>query len=87
MTVAGSSWIMALMLDNRYSEAVRVQSILTRHGCMISMRLGLHETRDECAPNGLILLHLRGEPGEADELERELHEVQGVNVKKMELSV
>jgi hypothetical protein len=78
---------MALMLDNRYQEAVRVQSILTKHGCMIRMRLGLHETRDECAPNGLILLHLNGEPEEATELERDLNEVEGVHVKKMELTV
>ena len=38
--------IMGIVIDPRNTHAVDVQNILTRHGCIIKTRLGLHETSD-----------------------------------------
>lgn len=77
--------VMALMLDNRYQEAAKVQDVLTKNGCIINARLGLHEVGPECAANGLILLHLYGSQEEVDTLNDDLKSVLGVKVKTMEL--
>jgi hypothetical protein len=77
--------VMALMLDNRYQEAAKVQDVLTKNGCCINARLGLHEVGDECAANGLILLHLYGSREEVDQLDKDLQTVPGVKVKALEL--
>jgi hypothetical protein len=77
--------VMALMLDNRYQEAAKVQDVLTKNGCIINARLGLHEVGDECAANGLILLHLYGTQGEVDTLSSDLQGIAGVKAKTLEL--
>jgi hypothetical protein len=77
--------VMALMLDNRYQEAAKVQDVLTKNGCIINARLGLHEVGDECAANGLILLHLYGAPTEVDILGSDLQGIPGIKVKTLVL--
>lgn len=77
--------IMALLIDRRTREAVRVQEVLTRHGCIITMRLGLHEAGDVCAEDGLVLLGLNGTRGQTTALARDLRRVRGVRVKTMTL--
>jgi len=77
--------IMAVLMDKRTREAVKVQETLTKHGCIISVRLGLHETGDVCSDNGLVLLSLAGTKKEVAALKRDLSKVKGVRVKTMEL--
>ncbi len=78
--------IMALRLDKRMQTAVPVQEVLTRHGCAIRMRLGLHEaSKDYCAEEGLILLQVCGTEQEVLALEADLGALEGVRVKKMTL--
>ncbi|MDP4089172.1 MAG: hypothetical protein Q8930_07900 [Bacillota bacterium] len=78
--------IMALTIDPRVDHAPQVQTVLTKHGCIIKTRLGLHETsEDHCENRGLILLQINGKKGEIETLERELEDVEGVNVKYMTL--
>ena len=78
--------IMAVLLSKRAESALEVQKVLTEHGCIIRMRLGLHEaSKDYCAEEGLILLHVSGSGEEAAALERDLSSVEGVRVKTMEL--
>ena len=61
--------IMAIMLDRRVDNAVAVQGVLTKHGCAIRMRLGLHEVDKEfCANWGLVLLQICGTCCEAEAL-------------------
>ncbi|MDP4094875.1 MAG: hypothetical protein Q8920_16135, partial [Bacillota bacterium] len=61
--------IMAVLVNHRSKEAPHVQEILTKYGCAIKMRLGLHETDGVCSDEGLILLHM-GDDGEVvNELE------------------
>ncbi len=82
----GKTVIMALLLDKRTSEAVKVQEILTKHGCIIKMRVGLHEAGSRCSEEGLILLHLAGTKKEISGLSKDLGIIKGVRTKSMEVS-
>jgi len=76
--------ILGIHLTNRAQTALDVQSALTKFGCSISTRLGLHEAGEErCSTGGLILLELTGAAEEAMKLENELLKIEGVEVKKM----
>lgn len=76
--------ILGLLLTNRMGEATEVQKILTKYGCNIKTRLGMHETGDDfCSKKGIILLELTGEQKEWDNLEEELNQVEGIKVQRM----
>lgn len=80
------STIMAITIDPRTSHAPQVQTVLTKHGCIIRTRLGLHEVRSaSCSETGLIILHIHSELDEVKTLEKELLDVEGVKVKYMTL--
>jgi len=73
--------IMAVIVSKRTAEAVRVQRVLTKHGCIIRLRVGLHETGGTCADDGLIILNLRGTKKEIAALKADLGKVKGVRAK------
>jgi len=76
--------IMAVAIDPRSEHAPQVQTVLTKHGCIINTRLGLHEaSKDHCSNRGLIILHINGETEQFSDLKRELEDVEGVKVKHM----
>jgi len=76
--------IMTLTIDPRTAHAPQVQTVLTKHGCIIKTRIGLHEVQEEsCTERGLILLHINSQSDEVQKLEDELKEVEGVAVKSM----
>jgi hypothetical protein len=76
--------ILGVLITNREKEAGNVQAILTKFGCSIKTRLGLHEiSNDLCNPCGLILLELIGDTSEMDKLEFSLGQLSGVQLKKM----
>ena len=78
--------IMAVTIDPRSAHAPQVQTILTKHGCIIKTRLGLHEvSKNSCSEEGLIILHIHSSLDEIKVLENELLEVEGVKVKYMSL--
>ncbi len=77
--------IMAVTIDKRMKEAPKVQEVLTRHGCIIGLRIGLHETVNICADNGLIILSLCGTKKEIAALKRGLEAIKGVGTKSMAL--
>ncbi len=77
--------IMAVRLTRRMEEAVKVQETLTRHGCIISLRIGLHETSKACSDRGLVLLHLCGTRKEVAALRKDLARIRGVKTKTMEI--
>ena len=77
--------ILGISVYDRTKEAGLVQEELTRFGCSIKTRLGLHEVTDEfCSQSGLIILELFGDKAEQLALERDLNAISGVEVKKME---
>jgi len=78
--------IMAITLEGRNKFAPELQEILTKHGCIISMRLGLHETsKDLCADRGLILLQLCGEDKEILALKEDLNKIEDIKINTMSI--
>ena len=75
--------IMAVSISKRVAEAVKVQQVLTKHGCIIKLRVGLHETGNICADDGLVLLHLCGTKREVAGLKADLNKIRGVKAKTM----
>lgn len=80
------STIMAILQEHRVETATKVQDVLTKYGCYIRVRLGLHDAAvDSCSPSGLILLQLCGDCAQMQELEQELKAIPSVKVKYMTL--
>lgn len=80
------STIMAIIQDNRVETAVKVQDVLTRYGCYIRVRLGLHDAAvDSCTNTGIILLQLCGENVPTGQIEEDLKQIPKVKVKYMTL--
>lgn len=76
--------VLGVYVENRIAEATEVQGILTKYGCTIKTRVGLHEVDDtQCSSNGLILLELCGDTAEWDKLEKELKSCKGLKIQKM----
>ena len=75
--------IFGVHITDRVKNVPAVQAILTKYGCNIRVRLGLHDTsEDRCSPCGLVLLEVIG--AEAEDLFNELKTVEGVNVQRMD---
>lgn len=79
--------IMAIKLSPRTKIAPTVQEILTKYGCIIKVRLGLHEaSTDACSTTGLILLELlTDEKDMIIKLSEELNSLEYVTAKLLEL--
>lgn len=73
--------VMLIKIDQRMKKAGDVQSLLTKYGCNVKMRLGLHEAGDVCSNQGLIILQLAGEEDEIKAFEKELGGIDGVKAK------
>jgi hypothetical protein len=77
-------WILGICISDRLQKAAQVQDVLTKFGCSIKTRLGLHETEGEDdSRSGLMILELSGDPEEYVKLENELLCIDGLEVKKM----
>lgn len=77
--------IMGIQVDNRDTDAVKVQELLTKHGCIIKTRLGIHEAASNmCSSSGLILIEFSPNCEEdVKKLESELSTLNDVSVQKM----
>jgi hypothetical protein len=81
-------WILGIRITDRVKKVSDVQHILTKFGCSIRTRLGLHEVKDDfCSRSGMIILELTGTRDEFVKLENELLKVDGLEVKKMVFDV
>lgn len=78
--------LIVLKLTNRYHQGTKLQEILTEFGCEIKTRLGLHETGDDfCSEEGIIVLQLCGEKKRLESLKRELEDLQGIEIRYLEI--
>lgn len=77
--------IMTLLVNNRVQNAVNLQEELTKSGCLIKTRLGLHEVGDVCTNEGIIILQLTGTKEEIASLEKALNQLEGIKAKNTEL--
>lgn len=79
--------ILGVLINNRTKRAVEVQDILTKFGCIIKLRLGLHETENVCAEDALLLLQLDGKQEEIKNLQDSLNIIDGVEAKLISLGL
>ncbi|HOH82811.1 MAG TPA: hypothetical protein PK707_02530 [Candidatus Syntrophosphaera thermopropionivorans] len=78
--------LMLIKIDHRSTEAVKVQSVLTKYGCNIKVRLGLHEvSNDFCSNDGLIVLEVEGEPQVLNDMLQELNSIDYVKAQLIEV--
>jgi len=76
--------ILGIQITDQMKDVSVVQNILTKFGCSIRTRLGLHRIEGEfCAQTGIILLEVTGNQEERIKLENALLAVDGLTVKKM----
>ena len=77
--------IMTILMNNRRSNSSKLQALLTSSGCIIQTRLGLHEAKESCSEEGLIILQLVGSKDEVATLECELNSLEGIKAKNLEI--
>ena len=78
--------VILVKIDQRSSEATKVQDILTKYGCNIRVRLGLHEVSNEfCANDGLVVLEVQGDRDILDKMIEELNALEYVQTKLVEM--
>jgi len=75
--------ILGVLITDRQKEAGKVQEVLTKFGCSIKTRLGLHEVSDMCSASGLIIIELTGTIAEMEKLEKELKTIGGIQTQRM----
>ena len=78
--------VILILVGTRSRSAPAMQQLLTKWGCYIRTRLGLHPgTPDQCTDEGLIFLEMVGEPAKHDELIKELSLLEGIKAKLVSL--
>ncbi|OFX79694.1 MAG: hypothetical protein A2X12_00210 [Bacteroidetes bacterium GWE2_29_8] len=79
--------IIGLSVFDRIKEAGLTQTILTKYSHLISTRLGFHEvSTNVCSRKGFIILKLKGDEAEWDNLLNELKKIGGLEIKEMEFN-
>lgn len=80
-------YVIAVRVDHRTSNAAKVQDILTKHGCNIRTRVGLHEiSEDNCSEDGFIILQACGEAPTIKAMMAEFEGLDGVRAQLMDLN-
>ena len=75
--------IIGVKIQNRIESAAEVQVILTKHGCSIKTRIGLHNVDcGTCSPFGLILLEVVDHE-KAIEIQKDLLEISDIEIQEM----
>jgi hypothetical protein len=76
--------ILGIHISDSVRNAELIQPVLTKFGCTIRTRLGLHDVAEEFSSStGMMILELTGDPKEYVKLENELLKIEGLEVKKM----
>lgn len=80
-------YIIGIRINNRINNAVKLQEILTKNGCKIKARLGLHETSDDsCSNDGIIVLQPHGTKEDVEALVNELNSLEGITARYLDLN-
>ena len=80
------NYIIGIKMDNRVANAARLQEALTKNGCKIKTRLGMHDISDDtCANFGIIVLQPCGEKAEVEQLVKDLNALAGITAKYIDL--
>ena len=80
-------YLIGVRMENRVDNAVKFQETLTKNGCKIKARLGLHEVSDDsCSNDGIIVLQPCGTKEDVETLVKELNRLEGVTAKYIDLN-
>lgn len=75
--------IFGIHISHRVESVPAVQAVLTKYGCNIRTRLGIHDADNtSCSPSGLVLVDVFGD--ELEDFYKELTALKGVEVKRMD---
>lgn len=75
--------IFGVHITHRVTEVPAVQAVLTKYGCSIRTRLGIHDVdENSCSAGGLLLIDVIGPDGE--HFYEELSRIEGVDVQRMD---
>lgn len=78
--------IIGIKVNNRIESAICVQEILTKYGCIIKTRIGLHEEiNGQCSPRGLILLEIINDETAVD-IANELCDIEEIEIQQMKFN-
>ncbi len=51
--------IIGISIDNRTNDSLKLQEILTKYGCLIKTRIGLHDMGEyKCLNYGIVLIEV-----------------------------
>ncbi len=78
--------IVGILVNHRSGSANEVQDILSKYGCIIKTRLGLHEAGSDCSDEGLIILEMIEQKDQAavEYFLDELGRLDDVKAKRMD---
>ena len=80
--------LLVVLVGSRVRKALPVQEILTRYGCIVKTRLGIHDAgKNGCSDTGLIILELIPPESRIKKLRKELDALPGVKAKLVSISV
>jgi hypothetical protein len=75
--------IFGVHISKRVENAPAVQAVLTKYGCNIRTRLGIHDADStSCSPSGLVLIDAFGP--EIEGFYGELKALKGVGLQRMD---
>lgn len=75
--------IFGIHVSSRVENVPAMQAILTKYGCNIRTRLGIHDADStSCSPSGLVLVDVFGP--EIEDFYRELRAQKGLDVQRMD---
>jgi len=78
--------LMGIVIGNRKDYAPAVQEVLTEYGCIIKMRIGLHEgIENSCSNEGFIILNLNDDDKKIDSFIKDLENIESVRVKNIKV--
>jgi hypothetical protein len=76
--------ILALLIRDRVKEAGKTQAVISKYASIVRSRLGFHELSEiSCSRTGIIILQLTGDIRKQRQLEQELREIGGLEVKSI----
>jgi hypothetical protein len=75
--------IFGIHITNRVESVPALQAALTKYGCNIRTRLGIHDAdATSCSPSGLVLVDVFG--AELEDFYREIQGLKGVGLQRMD---
>jgi len=77
--------IFGIHITNRVENVPALQAALTKYGCNIRTRLGIHDAdATSCSPSGLVLVDVFGP--ELEDFYSELQSLEGVGLQRMDFA-